>query len=165
MTQTLEHLRRAYAITSAATQLTPLLESPAIAETVGARRVFVKAESLQRAGSFKIRGAYAAMTSDVLGGARPSGVVAHSSGNHAQAVAYAAGELGVRAVLVIPHDAPEVKVRECGRLGAEVVLVDPTMEARTETAAAVNNPPSAATPKVTSGAPPITARRSRGESA
>ncbi|GAA2720555.1 threonine/serine dehydratase [Actinocorallia aurantiaca] len=106
---------------------TPLIRYPG-------EPLWIKPESLQPIGAFKIRGAYAAMTSDVLGGARPSGVVAHSSGNHAQAVAYAARELGVRAVLVIPHDAPDVKVRECVRLGAEVVLVDPTMEARTETA-------------------------------
>lgn len=95
--------------------------------------LWIKPESLQPIGAFKIRGAYAAMTASELGG-RPAGVVAHSSGNHAQAVAYAARELGVRAVLVVPDNAPEGKVAACVRLGAEVVLVEPTMEARTETA-------------------------------
>ncbi|GAB2819892.1 threonine/serine dehydratase [Actinocorallia aurea] len=90
----------------------------------------IKPESLQPVGSFKIRGAYAAMTA----GAVPSGVVAHSSGNHAQAVAYAARELGIPAVLVIPHTAPEVKVQACLELGAEVVLVEPNLEARAGTA-------------------------------
>lgn len=96
--------------------------------------LWIKPESLQPVGAFKLRGAYAAMTTAPLGSPLPKGVVAHSSGNHAQAVAYAARELGIRAVLVVPHDAPEVKVSECVRLGAEVVLVEPTMEARTETA-------------------------------
>ncbi|MCD0452214.1 threonine/serine dehydratase [Actinocorallia sp. API 0066] len=91
----------------------------------------VKPESLQPIGAFKIRGAYAAMTA----GPRPSGVVAHSSGNHAQAVAYAARELGIPSVLVIPHTAPDLKVQACLDLGAEIVLVEPTLEARAETAA------------------------------
>ncbi|MDX6741756.1 threonine/serine dehydratase [Actinocorallia sp. A-T 12471] len=91
----------------------------------------IKPESLQPIGAFKIRGAYAAMTA----GPVPSGVVAHSSGNHAQAVAYAARELGIPAVLVIPHTAPELKVQACLDLGAEVVLVEPNMEARVGTAA------------------------------
>lgn len=89
----------------------------------------VKPESLQPIGAFKLRGAFAAMTA-LSEAERAPGVVAHSSGNHAQAVAYAARELGISAALVIPHTAPLIKVEACRALGAEVVLVEPTLEAR-----------------------------------
>jgi threonine dehydratase len=93
---------------------TPLLRLPLHEE------VYVKAESLQRTGSFKIRGAYnflAALDPAV----RQRGVVAHSSGNHAQGVACAASLLGTRATIVIPEGAPEIKVERTRALGAEVV--------------------------------------------
>jgi threonine dehydratase len=93
--------------------------------------LLVKPESLQPIGAFKLRGAYAAMTALLE---RPPGVVAHSSGNHAQAVAWAAKKLGMKAVLVIPHTAPSVKIESCVDLGAEIVLVDPDIQVRTETA-------------------------------
>jgi threonine dehydratase len=94
--------------------------------------LLVKAESLQSIGAFKIRGAFAAITA--LGEKeRVSGVIAHSSGNHAQAVAYAARSLGLSAVLVLPRTAPSLKVERCRALGAEIVFVEPTMEARVRT--------------------------------
>jgi threonine dehydratase len=93
--------------------------------------LLVKPESLQPIGAFKLRGAYTAMTNLLE---RPPGVVAHSSGNHAQAVAWAAKKLGMKAVLVIPHTAPSVKIEACVDLGAEIVLVEPDLQVRTETA-------------------------------
>ncbi|MEO5875368.1 MAG: threonine/serine dehydratase [Streptosporangiaceae bacterium] len=93
--------------------------------------LLLKPESLQPVGSFKLRGAYSAMT---VRSERPPGVVAHSSGNHAQAVAYAAKKLGIKAILVIPHTAPTVKIDACVDLGAEIVLVEPDLQVRVETA-------------------------------
>ncbi|MBO2451459.1 threonine/serine dehydratase [Actinomadura barringtoniae] len=95
--------------------------------------LLVKAESLQPIGAFKVRGAYAAISA-LPEERRKRGVVAHSSGNHAQAVAYTARALGIPVVLVIPHTTPGVKVDACIALGAEIVYVEPTMEARVETA-------------------------------
>lgn len=86
--------------------------------------VWVKAESAQPIGSFKLRGAYnmvAALPEEVRG----RGVITYSSGNHAQGVAYAARAMGVKAVIVMPNNAPEVKVRATEALGAEVVMVGP----------------------------------------
>ena len=104
---------------------TPLVPFP------GRPELSIKPESLQPIGAFKLRGAFAAMTS-LAAGERAPGVVAHSSGNHAQAVAYAARSLGIAAVLVIPHTAPLVKVRACRELGAEVVFVEPDLASRIE---------------------------------
>jgi threonine dehydratase len=95
--------------------------------------LLVKAESLQPIGAFKLRGAYATISA-LPPEVRARGVVAHSSGNHAQAVAYTARAFGVRAVLVVPEDTPAVKVDACIAMGAEIVYVEPTMEARTATA-------------------------------
>ncbi len=89
----------------------------------------VKPESLQPVGSFKLRGAYnciAALPPDV----RARGVVAHSSGNHAQAVAFAARTLGVPATVVMPDDAPEIKRVATARWGAEIVVVGPGSDER-----------------------------------
>jgi threonine dehydratase len=91
--------------------------------------LLVKPESLQPTGSFKIRGAYAAISA-LPDPARARGVVTHSSGNHAQAVAYAAGLLGVRAAVVVPVNAPAAKVAAARRLGAEIVSCEPGMPAR-----------------------------------
>jgi len=86
------------------------------------RPLWLKPESLQPVGSFKIRGAYHAIAA-LPAGVRARGVITHSSGNHGQAVAYAAARFGIPAVVVIPKAAPAVKVDAVGRLGAEVVLV------------------------------------------
>ena len=89
----------------------------------------VKPESLQPTGSFKLRGAYAAITASEQA-ARQRGVIAHSSGNHGHAVAYAAAMLGVRAVVVVPRTAPKVKTDAIEYYGAELVRVEPTLAAR-----------------------------------
>ncbi|WP_412516112.1 threonine/serine dehydratase [Actinomadura madurae] len=116
------------------TPLVPFPRDPAPADDgAEAPSLLVKAESLQPIGAFKIRGAYSAIAS-LEPRERERGVVTHSSGNHAQAVAYAARALGIRAVLVMPHTAPGVKVDACIALGAEVVHVEPTSQARVETA-------------------------------
>jgi threo-3-hydroxy-L-aspartate ammonia-lyase len=91
--------------------------------------VLVKPESLQPTGAFKLRGAYAAISS-LPRAESERGVVAHSSGNHGYAVAYAAGLLGVRAAIVVPRTAPPVKTDAIVGCGAELVLVEPTLEAR-----------------------------------
>lgn len=114
---------------------TPLLFSHVLSERMGAR-VFVKPETLQRTGSFKFRGAYNRMVQIPLS-ARPAGVVACSSGNHAQGVAMAARLLGMPAVIVMPHDAPELKRARTRALGAEVVGYDRASEDRDAIAAAI----------------------------
>jgi threonine dehydratase len=99
---------------------TPLVEVPTLSDRVGGE-VRLKAESLQRAGSFKFRGAahYLATLPDDV---RARGVITYSSGNHAQAVALAASLAGVRCVVVMPVTAPEIKRRGAEGFGAEVVL-------------------------------------------
>lgn len=101
---------------------TPLLEYPALNERIGGR-VLLKAENLQRVGAFKFRGAYNAV-SQVDRAAYPGGVVACSSGNHAQGVAAAAALCGMPAAIVMPADAPKLKAERTRALGAEVVLYD-----------------------------------------
>jgi threonine dehydratase len=101
---------------------TPLINSPVLDERLGAR-VFLKAEILQRTGSFKFRGAYNRISS-IPEGKRAAGVVAYSSGNHAQGVAAAARLMGMRATIVMPSDAPRAKRERTKALGAEVVPYD-----------------------------------------
>ncbi len=91
--------------------------------------IFVKPENLQPIGSFKLRGAYNKISS-LTPEQRARGVVAHSSGNHAQGVAFAARALGVRATIVMPGSAPKVKLEATKALGAEIVLVGPASEER-----------------------------------
>ncbi|AYG70864.1 MULTISPECIES: threonine/serine dehydratase [unclassified Rhizobium] len=104
------------------TRVTPLLESELLNTHLGFR-LLVKAECLQRTGSFKIRGAYVKISS-LTEQERASGVVAFSSGNHAQGVAAAATELGVKATIVMPEDAPAVKLRNTAEYGAKVITYD-----------------------------------------
>jgi threonine dehydratase len=106
---------------------TPLLFSPILSERLGGR-VFVKAECLQRTGSFKFRGAWNAV--QALGGEKLKGVVAVSSGNHAQGVAEAARLAGIPAVIVMPADAPRPKVERTARSGARIVFYDRRTEDR-----------------------------------
>ncbi len=101
---------------------TPLLESPFINQIAG-RRVLVKAECLQRTGSFKIRGGWSAV-SGLSAAEKQRGVIAFSSGNHAQGVALAAQSLSVPAVIIMPNDAPAQKIENTRAYGAEVVLYD-----------------------------------------
>ncbi len=101
---------------------TPLLWAPGLDEIAG-RRVFVKAENLQVTGSFKARGGWSAVSA-LPEEVRARGVIAFSSGNHAQGVAYAAKMHGVPAVILMPKDAPKAKIANTRTLGAEVVLFD-----------------------------------------
>jgi threonine dehydratase len=114
---------------------TPLINAPVLDKAIGAR-VFLKAETLQRTGSFKFRGAYNKI-STIPESKRAAGVVAYSSGNHAQGVASAAQLLGMRATIVMPSDAPAAKRQRTAALGAEVVLYDRNTEDRAAIASAI----------------------------
>jgi len=107
---------------------TPLLSSPFLDELAG-RRIFVKAECLQHTGSFKFRGAWSAI-SGLSPELRKKGVIAFSSGNHAQGVALAARLHGIPSVIVMPSDAPRIKIDNTRAYGAEVVLYDRATEDR-----------------------------------
>jgi threo-3-hydroxy-L-aspartate ammonia-lyase len=107
---------------------TPVVTSRTFDDALGAE-VFFKCENLQRMGAFKFRGAFNAL-SRLDGAQRARGVVAFSSGNHAQAIALAARELGMPAALVMPHDAPAAKVAATRGYGGEVVLYDRYKEDR-----------------------------------
>jgi threonine dehydratase len=107
---------------------TPLLSPPVLSERMGTR-VFLKPEMLQRTGSFKFRGAFNKMSS-IPPEKRSGGVVAFSSGNHAQGVAHAAQILGMQATIVMPSDAPLSKRERTKAFGAEVVLYDRDREDR-----------------------------------
>ena len=125
---TLEHIRAAAGRLEGAAVRTPLLNSPALDQWLDAR-VFVKAENLQRIGAFKFRGAYNRLAQ--LGGKqRKKGVVAYSSGNHAQGVAYAAHLLDMPATIVMPADAPRVKMEGTRNWGATVRTYDRHTESR-----------------------------------
>jgi threo-3-hydroxy-L-aspartate ammonia-lyase len=93
--------------------------------------LLIKAESLQPTGSFKLRGAYSVISA-LDADTRRRGVIAHSSGNHAGAVGYAAARLGVPAVLVIPANAPQIKLAAARATGAEIVTVPPGLQPRIE---------------------------------
>ncbi|MBX9614420.1 MAG: threonine/serine dehydratase [Caulobacteraceae bacterium] len=114
---------------------TPLIESPALNERMGGR-VLLKAETLQVAGAFKFRGAYNRI-SRLNAAELASGVVAFSSGNHAQGVAAAAKMMGTRALIVMPADSPAIKVEGVRAFGGEVRLYDRWTESREEIGAAV----------------------------
>ena len=103
-------------------RVTPLLNAPLL-DAVAGRRIFVKAECLQWTGSFKFRGGWSAVSA-LAPDVRARGVIAFSSGNHAQGVALAARIHGVPAVIVMPADAPAVKIDNTRAYGAEVVLYD-----------------------------------------
>lgn len=107
---------------------TPTLTNAVVDARLGAQ-LFLKAESLQRFGAFKARGAFNRISS-FTPAERRNGVLAFSSGNHAQAVAGAAREFGVPAVIVMPADAPKVKIDNTRALGGEVVLYDRLTEDR-----------------------------------
>lgn len=112
---------------------TPALRSDALDAATGAR-VWLKPESLQRVGAFKFRGAYNALARLKAAGPVP-GVLAYSSGNHAQAVALAGTLLGIRTAIVMPADAPAVKLAATRAHGAEVIVYDRQVETREALAA------------------------------
>ncbi|WP_108485073.1 threonine ammonia-lyase [Oceaniglobus ichthyenteri] len=109
---------------------TPLLSSPFLDDIAG-RPVWVKAECLQHTGSFKARGGWAALSA-LPPDQRAKGVIAFSSGNHAQGVARAAAAHGTTAVIIMPADAPQMKIDNTRALGGEVVLYDRSSEDRDE---------------------------------
>lgn len=105
---------------------TPLLAYP---RQQPGRELYLKPESLQPIGSFKLRGAYNKIAS-LADAERRHGVISYSSGNHAQGVAYAARALGVKAVIVMPDNAPQIKIDSTRALGAEIVFVGPASSER-----------------------------------
>lgn len=114
---------------------TPVLRSSMLDNLTGAK-LFFKCENLQKIGAFKIRGAInvvKSLHSDILS----RGLCTHSSGNHAQAVAYAARQAGVPAYIVMPSNAPDVKKAAVEGYGAEITFCEPTLAARESTAAAI----------------------------
>jgi threonine dehydratase len=125
---TLDDIERAAATLRGHAVRTPLLSSPEIDARTGARVLF-KPEVLQRTGSFKFRGAYTKLCSIPVE-RRGAGVVAFSSGNHAQGVAAAARLLGMSATIVMPADAPVAKIERTRNYGAQVVLYDRDKEDR-----------------------------------
>jgi len=123
-------IHAAYGRIKPAVRRTPLLSSPFLDEIAG-RQLFVKPECLQHTGSFKFRGAYSALSA-MDPDLRARGVIAFSSGNHAQGVAMAAQMHGTSAVIIMPADAPRLKIENTKALGAEVVLYDRAREDRGE---------------------------------
>ena len=121
-------IRRAMAVLRGVVRETPLIEDHRLPEAHGGR-ILIKAEGLQREGSFKLRGAYNRLAA-IAADRRDRGVVAWSSGNHAQGVALAARLLGMPATIVMPADAPRVKADNTGALGAEILFYDRRTESR-----------------------------------
>jgi len=115
---------------------TPLLRSATLDQRLGLR-LFIKAESLQHTGAFKFRGAYNCL-SRLLPGQYPGGVVAYSTGNHGQAIATVARMLDLRATIVMPADAPRVKMQQAERQGARVVTYDRKTQRREDIAADIS---------------------------
>ena len=125
----LSDLRAAAAALSGIAVRTPLIEAAELTRRLGVP-VWLKCEQWQPVGAFKVRGAWIAITR-LLESGRPHGVIAHSSGNHGRAVAWAARRLGLRAVIVMNDNAPPVKVDAVRAEGAEVILVDRYQRAET----------------------------------
>jgi threonine dehydratase len=128
MAVTFDDVARAHERIKGVTHRTPVLRSATVDALTGAQ-VFFKPENLQRMGAFKIRGAYNAL-SQLSAEERKRGVVAFSSGNHAQAVALSGKLLGIPATIVMPIDAPKVKLQATRGYGAEVVSYDASNEDR-----------------------------------
>ena len=133
---TYELIKSAYARVSPHARRTPLLSSPFLDDIAG-RRVWVKAECLQHTGSFKFRGGWAAISA-LSDAQRARGVITFSSGNHAQGIANAAAKHGVSAIIIMPSDAPAVKIANTRAMGAEVVMYDRASEDRDKVEKRVN---------------------------
>src|SRR5246127_2428468 len=121
MMVTLHDIRAAQALLLGIAVRTPLLEWTNVSDP---RKLFLKLENLQPIGAFKLRGAYNKVAS-LSDDQRRRGVISYSSGNHAQGVAYAARELKVKAIIVMPNNAPAIKREATAALGADIVLVGP----------------------------------------
>lgn len=124
----LERIRTAHARIEEAVHRTPLLSSTSLGEAFGAPPLWMKCENLQKTGSFKVRGALAHVL-DLGEDARERGVVTISAGNHAQALAWAAGAAGVPCTVVMPEGASRMKARASADYGAEVILHGTVFEA------------------------------------
>jgi threonine dehydratase len=122
----LDDIRSAQTLLRGIAVRTPLFEWTAAADQ---RKLFLKLENLQPIGAFKLRGAYNKVAS-LSNEERRRGVISYSSGNHAQGVAYAARALGVKAIIVMPGNAPKNKLEATAALGAEIVIVGPGSEER-----------------------------------
>jgi threonine dehydratase len=123
---TLDQIRQAQQRLKGVATRTPLLKYP---QPIYGRTLYLKSENLQPIGSFKLRGAYNKIAS-LTDEERRRGVIAYSSGNHAQGVAYAARAMGVKATIVMPSNAPAIKLNGTQALGAEVVMVGPASSER-----------------------------------
>ncbi|MCZ8153519.1 MAG: threonine/serine dehydratase [Rhodobacteraceae bacterium] len=121
-------IRAAAARLAGHARMTPLLNAPLL-DAMAGRRIFVKVECLQLTGSFKFRGGWSAISA-LDPATRAKGVMAYSSGNHAQGVALAAARHGCPAVILMPSDAPAVKIANTRAYGAEVILYDRATEDR-----------------------------------
>ncbi|NMC06587.1 MAG: pyridoxal-phosphate dependent enzyme [Candidatus Lokiarchaeota archaeon] len=128
---TLEEIEDAYKRIKETINKTPVMTSRTLDDRVKAR-VFCKCENFQRMGAFKMRGAFNTI-SQLSKDEKAKGVITHSSGNHAQALALSARILGVKAVVVMPKNSPQVKINATKGYGAEVVLCEPTLVSREET--------------------------------
>jgi threonine dehydratase len=124
---TIADLRAAQSLLQGIATRTRLIPFPLCAEDP--RRLFLKPENQQPIGAFKLRGAYNKIAS-LREAERKKGVITYSSGNHAQGVAYAARALGVKAVIVMPNNAPAIKREATAKLGAEIVTVGPGSDER-----------------------------------
>lgn len=128
MTPSLQSIQSAASTLNGIAVKTPLLESPALNEILGCR-LFVKAEMLQKTGSFKFRGAFNAI-STLTDQQRQYGVFAYSSGNHAQGIALAAAMNGIEATILMPEDTPEIKLKNTKGYGASVQTYNRYTESR-----------------------------------
>ena len=109
---------------------TPLLESPFLSGLLN-KRVFIKAECLQKTGSFKYRGSWSSFVNNDIDELK-KGVIAYSSGNHAQGIAAVANQLKIQATIIMPKDAPRLKIKNTQSYGANVVFYDRIRESREE---------------------------------
>lgn len=129
MSITIKHIEAAALRITPFAVRTPLLASAGLAEAIGASAAYLKPEVLQVCGAFKFRGAMNRLA-QLTPAQRKAGVVAFSSGNHAQGVAIAAGIVGCPAVIVMPSDAPQIKIDGTRAAGAEIRLYDRYSESR-----------------------------------
>lgn len=115
---------------------TPVIESKKLNQIIGAK-IFFKCENLQKVGAFKYRGAYNSI-SQLTTQQKSDGIIAYSSGNHAQAVALVAREQNISATIVMPNNAPRIKIESTKEYGAEVILFDPEKITREQIAEQAN---------------------------
>ncbi|MHA2298119.1 MAG: pyridoxal-phosphate dependent enzyme [Candidatus Hodarchaeales archaeon] len=125
----IEHVQAAHQRIKSIANRTPVMTSRTLDAITGSK-TFIKCENFQRIGAFKFRGAYNTI-SQLSAEDRVKGVITHSSGNHAQAVALASQLLGIKAVIVMPHNAPPVKKAATRGYGAEIIECEPQLRAET----------------------------------